>query len=58
VIALKSAVEARGSFVSHPVSLIIALLLSGLVIDLGGGPDHDKIGFRVRNEFISEFIDS
>ncbi|KXN90682.1 putative proline-specific permease put4 [Leucoagaricus sp. SymC.cos] len=28
------------------VSLIIALLLSGLVIDLGGGPNHGRIGFR------------
>ncbi|KAK0188538.1 general APC amino acid permease [Armillaria mellea] len=28
------------------VSTIIGLLLAGLVIDLGGGPNHDRIGFR------------
>ena len=30
------------------VMLIIVLLIAGLVIDLGGGSDHDRIGFRVR----------
>ncbi len=30
----------------HVVSTIIGLLLAGLVIDLGGGPNHDRIGFR------------
>lgn len=30
-----------------PVTLIIGLLLVGLVIDLGGGPHGDRIGFRV-----------
>lgn len=38
--------EAEFCFAIIKLSLIIALLLSGLVIDLGGGPDHDKIGFR------------
>ncbi|KAK0501662.1 general APC amino acid permease [Armillaria luteobubalina] len=28
------------------LSTIIGLLLAGLVIDLGGGPNHDRIGFR------------
>ncbi|KAF8916133.1 general APC amino acid permease [Mucidula mucida] len=28
------------------LSTIIGLILAGLVIDLGGGPDHDRIGFR------------
>ncbi|KAG6826249.1 hypothetical protein H0H92_000573 [Tricholoma furcatifolium] len=28
--------------------LIIGLILAGLVIDLGGGPNHDRIGFRVK----------
>ncbi|CAA7269266.1 unnamed protein product [Cyclocybe aegerita] len=28
------------------ITLIIGLLLAGLVIDLGGGPNHDRIGFR------------
>lgn len=28
------------------LTLITGLILAGLVIDLGGGPDHDRIGFR------------
>ncbi|CAH6722128.1 amino-acid permease Gap1p [[Candida] jaroonii] len=28
------------------LSLIIILVIAGLVIDLGGTPDHDRIGFR------------
>ncbi|TFK39733.1 general APC amino acid permease [Crucibulum laeve] len=28
------------------ITLILALLLSGLIIDLGGGPQGDRIGFR------------
>ncbi|KAJ3566384.1 hypothetical protein NP233_g7044 [Leucocoprinus birnbaumii] len=28
------------------LSLITALLISGLVIDLGGGPNHERTGFR------------
>lgn len=27
--------------------MITALILVGLVVDLGGGPDHDRRGFRV-----------
>lgn len=27
--------------------MITGLILCGLVIDLGGGPDHERIGFRV-----------
>ena len=26
--------------------LITGLILVGLIIDLGGGPNHDRIGFR------------
>jgi len=29
------------------VTLIIGLLLVGLIVDLGGGPRGDRIGFRV-----------
>ena len=29
-----------------PVSLIIGLIIAGLVITLGGGPDKTRIGFR------------
>jgi len=32
---------------SATVSLIIALLLAGLIVDLGGGPNHERVGFRV-----------
>jgi amino acid transporter len=26
--------------------LILGLIIGGLVIDLGGGPNHDRLGFR------------
>ena len=26
--------------------LICGLIITGLVVDLGGGPDHDRLGFR------------
>lgn len=29
------------------VTMITGLILVGLIIDLGGGPDHDRRGFRV-----------
>ncbi len=32
---------------SVAVTLIIGLLITGLVIDLGGGPTGERIGFRV-----------
>lgn len=38
--------EAEFCFAIIKLSLIIALLISGLVIDLGGGPNHERIGFR------------
>jgi amino acid transporter len=28
------------------VTLITGLIIAGLVIDLGGGPKHDRLGFR------------
>ena len=30
--------------------LIIGLIIGGLVIDLGGAPNHDRIGFRYWND--------
>ena len=36
------------SFFLSLVSLITGLIITGLVVDLGGGPDHDRRGFRVR----------
>ncbi|THH09724.1 hypothetical protein EW145_g1807 [Phellinidium pouzarii] len=31
------------------ILLITGLIITGLVVDLGGGPDHDRIGFRYWN---------
>lgn len=28
------------------ILLILGLIIAGLVVDLGGGPDHDRRGFR------------
>lgn len=28
------------------ILLIIGLIIAGIVVDLGGGPSHDRIGFR------------
>lgn len=28
------------------IALIVGLIIAGLVVSLGGGPDHDRIGFR------------
>lgn len=38
--------ESEFFFALIKLSTIIGLLLAGLVIDLGGGPNHDRIGFR------------
>ena len=32
------------------VTLITLLIITGLVIDLGGGPNHERLGFRVSIE--------
>lgn len=40
--------EAEFVFSTIKIMLIIVLLIVGLVIDLGGGSDHDRIGFRER----------
>jgi amino acid permease len=31
------------------VTLITGLILCGLIIDLGGGPDHKRLGFQVKS---------
>jgi amino acid transporter len=31
----------------YAVTVLTGLILLGLIIDLGGGPDHDRRGFRV-----------
>ena len=33
-------------FASLKIMLIIGLIIGGLIINLGGGPDHERIGFR------------
>ncbi|KAF8806856.1 general amino acid permease 1 [Phlegmacium glaucopus] len=38
--------ESEFAFAIIKLILITGLIIAGLVIDLGGGPDHDRIGFR------------
>ncbi|KAF8997831.1 amino acid permease [Cyathus striatus] len=38
--------EAEFIFASIKVITIIGLIILGIVLDLGGGPNHDRIGFR------------
>jgi len=38
--------EAEFIFASIKVITIVVLIILGIVLDLGGGPDHDRIGFR------------
>ncbi|EXJ78910.1 hypothetical protein A1O3_08410 [Capronia epimyces CBS 606.96] len=38
--------ESEVIFASLKILLIIGLIIAGLVVDLGGGPDHDRLGFR------------
>lgn len=33
-------------FASIKILLILGLIIAGIVVDLGGGPDHDRLGFR------------
>jgi amino acid transporter len=38
--------EAEFIFASIKVITIVGLIILGIVIDLGGGPNHDRLGFR------------
>ncbi|KAH6667596.1 amino acid permease [Halenospora varia] len=38
--------ESEVIFASMKIALIIGLILAGLIVDLGGGPNHERIGFR------------
>jgi len=38
--------EAEFVFASIKVITIVGLIILGIVIDLGGGPNHDRLGFR------------
>ncbi|KAJ7141206.1 amino acid permease/ SLC12A domain-containing protein [Mycena epipterygia] len=38
--------EAEFIFASIKVITIVGLIVLGIVLDLGGGPDHDRLGFR------------
>ncbi|TFY64487.1 hypothetical protein EVJ58_g2599 [Rhodofomes roseus] len=42
--------EAEFCFSIIKIFLITLLIITGLVVDLGGGPDHDRIGFRYWKE--------
>jgi len=46
ILGVKYFGEAEFYFSLIKITLIIALLLSGLIIDLGGGPSHERTGFR------------
>ncbi|OAA68543.1 Amino acid/polyamine transporter I [Niveomyces insectorum RCEF 264] len=51
--------EAEFFFASLKIITIIGLLILGLILDLGGGPNHDRLGFRywvhpgAMNEYIA-----
>ncbi|KPM42690.1 Proline-specific permease [Neonectria ditissima] len=38
--------ESEVIFATLKIMLIIALIIGGLIIDLGGGPNHERLGFR------------
>ena len=38
--------EAEFCFAAVKIITIVGLILLALILDLGGGPDHDRIGFR------------
>ncbi|GFZ49100.1 hypothetical protein JCM24511_06850 [Saitozyma sp. JCM 24511] len=38
--------ESEFIFSMIKIALIVGLIIAGLVVDLGGGPNHDRIGFR------------
>lgn len=38
--------ESEVVFATLKIALIVGLIIGGLVVDLGGGPNHDRIGFR------------
>ncbi|KAI0036687.1 amino acid permease [Vararia minispora EC-137] len=38
--------EAEFAFASIKVITIVGLIILGIVLDLGGGPNHDRLGFR------------
>lgn len=47
-------------FASLKIMLIIGLIIGCLVIDLGGGPNHERLGFRYWNDpgAFNEYIDT
>nr|XP_031857118.1 uncharacterized protein CI109_007503 [Kwoniella shandongensis]KAA5524189.1 hypothetical protein CI109_007503 [Kwoniella shandongensis] len=38
--------ESEFIFATIKIALVVGLILAGLVVDLGGGPNHERIGFR------------
>lgn len=48
--------ESEVGFAVLKILLIIALIIAGIVVDLGGGPDHNRIGFWYWQVSISSFF--
>ncbi|WWC68293.1 uncharacterized protein I206_102217 [Kwoniella pini CBS 10737] len=38
--------ESEFFFAFIKIALVVGLIIAGLVVDLGGGPNHDRLGFR------------
>ena len=43
---ISSCAHRLGTFRSIKVITITGLIILGIVLDLGGGPSHDRLGFR------------
>lgn len=44
--AVLTSIKSEVVFASLKIMLILGLIIGGLVIDLGGAPNHDRLGFR------------
>ncbi|KAJ7141760.1 amino acid permease/ SLC12A domain-containing protein [Mycena crocata] len=49
--------ETEFIFALLKIALALVCIIGGLVIDLGGGPRHDRIGFRYWNATFAPFIE-
>lgn len=48
--------EAEFIFASVKIITIVGLLIMAFIVDLGGGPKHDRLGFRYCEQPLSYFI--